>query len=145
MLLIPSDQLRHRFRTILASAKTTRSLSATQEAHSHVDFQAIGLEAFVIFAIGPFRSPAFPSQWTPDPAPYRSSGFHTYLTANSEWTTDAQLPCPRRRRGKPNRWFLSGLSSLPWALVGAVGRQYARDQYVELFTLFAQGEVRFCL
>jgi hypothetical protein len=29
-LLIPSDQLRHRFRTILASAKTTRSLSATQ-------------------------------------------------------------------------------------------------------------------
>jgi hypothetical protein len=105
VLLIPSDQLRHSFRTILASAKTTRSLSATQEAHSHVDFQAIGLEAFVIFAIGPSMSPAFSRQLTPDSAPFMSFGFHTYLTVDSEWTADAGLSsscdkCPNRRQGQ---------------------------------------------
>jgi hypothetical protein len=48
-LLIPSDQLRHRFRTVLSSAIITCSLSATQEARSHVAFQAFGLEAFMKF------------------------------------------------------------------------------------------------
>ena len=84
MLLVPSDQLRHRFRTILASAKTTRSLNATQEAHSHVDVQASGLEAFVIFAIGLFMSLAFSRQLTPDSVPFMYFGFHTYLTVDSE-------------------------------------------------------------
>jgi hypothetical protein len=105
MLLIPSDHLRHRFRTIFASAKTTRSLSAIQEAHSHVDFQASGLEAFVILAIGLFMSPAFSRQLTPGSAPSSPFRFHTYVTEDSEWTADAELPnscdkCPVRRQGQ---------------------------------------------
>jgi hypothetical protein len=105
MWLIPSHQLRHRFRTVLASAKTTRSLNATQEAHSHVDFQAVGLKAFVIFAVGPFMSPAFSRQLTPHCVPFMHFGFHTYLPMDSEWTADAELPsscdkCPERRHGQ---------------------------------------------
>ena len=101
-MLVPLDQARHRFRTIFASAETTRALSAIQEAHSHVEFQASGLEDFVIFAIGLFMSPAFSRQLTPDSAPFMSFGFDTYLTMDSESTADAGLPsscdkCPERR------------------------------------------------
>jgi hypothetical protein len=105
MLLVPSDQLRHRFRTILASPKTTRSLRATQEAHSHVDFQAVGLEALVISDVGPFMSPAFSRQVTPDSVPFMYIGFHAYLTVGSEWTTDAELPslCDKWRERLQNQ------------------------------------------
>jgi len=92
MLLIPLDQLRHRFRTILASAKTTRSLSATQEARSHVNFLAVGLEAFVEFANDELRSPAFSRHSTADSAPFMSFGFHTYLTVDSEWVLTPSSP-----------------------------------------------------
>src|ERR1700674_3386430 len=105
MRLVPSDQVRHRFRTIFASAKTTRTLRTTQEAQSHVDFQASGLEAFVIFAIGLFMSPAFSRLLTTDSAPSVSFRFHMYGTVDSEWTADAELrsscdKCPERRRGQ---------------------------------------------
>jgi hypothetical protein len=109
MLLVRSDQVRHRFRPIFASTKTTHSLTATQEAQSHVDFQAIGLEAFVKFAIAASGSPALPRQLTPESAPFTSFGFHTYLTADSGWIADGQLPgsrdkCPMRRRGQKSLW-----------------------------------------
>jgi len=162
-LLILSYQVRYRFRATFASAKTTRPLSEIQEAQSQVDFQVSGLEAFVIFAIGPFMSATFYRQLTPDSAPYMSFGFHTYVTVDSEWTADAKLPrscdkCPvrcrsqslccealnvglqaRRRGGKPNRRFLSGLNSVPWVVVGATGAHCKRIQYVELPTLSTGG------
>ena len=146
ILLIPSDQLRHRSRTILSTEKTTRSLSATQEARSHVDFQAIGLEAFVEFANGPLMSPAFSRHSTADSAPFMAFGFHTYLTVDSKWgmmpsspgqVTNALVLVRRKSLLQAIgvdlqvRWpgensnlrFLSGLISLPWALVGATGNQ----------------------
>jgi hypothetical protein len=146
---IPLAQLCHRFLTLLASAKTTRSLSARQEAHSHVDFWAFGLEAFVGFAIGPLMSPAFSRHLTSNSAPFMSFGFLTYLTVDSEWAltlisprqvTNALVLAKRksllqaigvdlqvRWRGKNcNLRFLSGRSSLPCALAGATGIQYTR-------------------
>src|SRR5437879_6309640 len=105
MLLILQDHVRHTFCAIFASAKTTHSLSATQEAQSHVDSQAIRLEAFGTIAIGPIRSLAFPRQWTPVPPPYRLSVFHMYWTADSEWTANPEFPSscdkhPERRQGQ---------------------------------------------
>jgi len=45
----------------------------------------------------------------------------------------------RRRGGKPNRRFLSGLNSVPWVVVGATGAHCKRIQYVELPTLSTGG------
>jgi hypothetical protein len=91
-LLLPSDQVCHMFRNIFASTKTTRSLRALQEAHSQVDFEAVDLEAFVVFGTGPFMSPAFSRYMTSNSALFMSFGFHMCVTVDSEWIQTPSFP-----------------------------------------------------
>jgi hypothetical protein len=95
-------------------------------------------------------SPAFSRHLTADSALFMSFGFLTYLTVDSKWVLTPSSPrssdkCPvlakrqsllqaigvdlqvRWRGENSNLRFLSGLSSLPWVLVGATGIQYTQD------------------